>query len=369
MGAACTGSCATAGDKSEEANDDERIKAVVVVDGDLSTAYEGCSNDYSWQIDVENIESCASSMSLDESARGDIDATRLNDALSATKSCQLHLASSIIREQRALSKTKRSIAAIMGPSFSELDEVNGRIERVQRFLKTCAPGPGKEWRRFDLELSTLWRCWDGGTLKLILQWDAPGSLSQHIASVRAVECAEELWEGACWDMWSQHVGGVSLVRWLDKDSFTGRKREVLFERILCDCFDSDLPFWVLLERCPDVDDGFQGKWGPFDVEPCPKGYTRQPGDGGRLIEPIDDTHCRCTISYSIQVPALLRWIVTDAILKWGTTLGGKYTMKSWIKIIEGWESSKYSEYMKKHADFYETVKQRTAAFLAKKSRA
>merc|ERR1711976_388011 len=100
-------------------------------------------------------------------------------------------------------------------------------------------------------------------------------------------------------MHSQHAEGSSLVRWLQKDPFSGRKTEVVVERVMCDCLDrKQQPCWVVLEKSPDIKnfEQFSGKWESFDIAPCPKGHLRAIiEDSGRVFEPISQDACRISM--------------------------------------------------------------------------
>lgn len=252
-----------------------------------------------------------------------------------------------------------------------LADVIKRAKRVRSVLQnTSTDGPG--WKRFDMELCAFWRRWDPETqaLNMVLSWEAEGSLLQQIAVIRDAEVAEPLWNGACWQMWAQHAMGASLVGWLQKDPFTGKKTEVIVERVLCDCLDEALSCWVLLERSPDIDgwEDFLGSWGPFDIPAKPKGFCRSVvAPSGRIIEPISPNSARITMALSLELPAIVRWAVTDRVLTLAIRLGSKGNMKSWKNIINSWNSSGYNERMREQAAFYEPIEQRFKKYLDRSS--
>merc|ERR1712216_961786 len=204
-----------------------------------------------------------------------------------------------------------------------------------------------------------------------MSWVAPGSLEQQVAAVRDAHVAEPLWDGACWDMRTQHAGGASLCRWLQKDPFSGRRTEVIVERILCDNLDSDKPCWVLLEKSPDVLDWekFSGQWDSFDIEACPKGHMRAVmEEGGRVIEPLTSQQCRVSMAIKLQLPAVIRWIITDSLLCFAVNMGAKSTMKSWDNIVDNWDSSEYPNVFQEQAHFYGALKERVEAFFRQSSK-
>lgn len=291
----------------------------------------------------------------------------LEEACAAAELCQLHRASKIVESKFPPGQNSKDFC-VLGPRFAILAELNRRLDRVRLQLQQCSQTVGKGWQRFAIDsTSTMWRRWQGQTLHLTIQWEAIGSLQQQIASIRAVEFAEPLWDGACWDMWSQHANGASLVRWLEKEPLTGRKREIILERVLCDCLDFERPCWVVLERSPDVADlqNLSGQWGGFNIGPVPKGFTRVASDGGRMIEPIDASRCRCTISVSADVPKVISWLVTDNAMKMVAQFLMKSMTNSWNRIIEGWDGTGYGKHMRENPELYDTVARRTTACLAK----
>mmetsp|Transcript_103970 Transcript_103970/g.289710 ORF Transcript_103970/g.289710 Transcript_103970/m.289710 type:complete len:386 (+) Transcript_103970:119-1276(+) len=242
-------------------------------------------------------------------------------------------------------------------------ELRERAARIRRVLQSCAPPEGGGWKRFDLETCTLWRCWDtaSGELKLIMSWEIQGSLLQQISSIRDADVAEPFWDGACWDMTAQHRGGASLVRWLQKDLFSGKKQEILLERVLCDCLDDELPCWVLSERSPDVErlQDLSGKYGLFDVPAAAPGYARQVMlESGRIIEPRGADRTRTSMALTAKVPAALRWLATDSLLTFGVKLGAKNTQKSWLRLVDQWDSSGYVQRIQEDSAFYGPVCER-----------
>jgi len=249
-----------------------------------------------------------------------------------------------------------------------LGELSNRMARVRRIQEECRPHTEKGWKRFDVETCTFWRTWDSktGALKLVMQWDAIGSMQQQIAALRDADVCEPQWNGECWSMTSQHAKGASLVRWLQKDPFTGRKTEVLMERTLCDCLDEERPCWVLLERSPDVAklETFSGTYGPFEIGPVPDGFLRSvTSECGRVLEPLGEDKVRVTMVIEIALPSIIRWVVTDSLMVFAIKTSSKGIQQSWNKIIEGWDTSGFNERIQKEAEFYEPVRARVAAYL------
>lgn len=246
------------------------------------------------------------------------------------------------------------------------DEVTKRVKRLHAIIEACSPKTGADWKKFELELCTIWRRWDStGALTVIISWIAAGSLQQQIAGVRDPDVAEPLWDGASWEMSVKHADGASLCRWLQKDPFTGRKTEFVLERVVCDCLDHERPCWVLLERAPDVPDfpNFSGKYKSFDIEACPKGYIRaETADSGRIFEPVTPESCRISMSMTVQIPAVIRWALTDSLLCWAANAGSRSSTKSWNNIIDKWGSVGYDQRTLDEASFYGPVNDRIKEF-------
>jgi hypothetical protein len=298
--------------------------------------------------------------SVEELAGECIVASPMDEAARAAECCQLLKAARIMKDGKIVDL----------PGRPNLDEHVSRVRDtfVELFSKDSEEGRNG-WKKFELELCTLRRRWDPKTqaLNIIMSWEAEGSILQQLAVIHDAEIAEPLWNGACWDISAQHHEGRSLVRWLQKDPFSGRKTEVIVERVLCDCLDEeDNPCWVLLERSPQVPDwdDYKGKWGPFDIPPKPKGYLRAVmAPSGRTIQPLSKNTCRSTMLLSLQVPAVVRWLVTDSLLTWAIKMTSKGTMKCWLDIIRGWDSSAYNERMKEKSLFYTQVENRENHYL------
>eukprot|EP00441_Pelagodinium_beii_P032730 CAMPEP_0197627826 /NCGR_PEP_ID=MMETSP1338-20131121/6332_1 /TAXON_ID=43686 ORGANISM="Pelagodinium beii, Strain RCC1491" /NCGR_SAMPLE_ID=MMETSP1338 /ASSEMBLY_ACC=CAM_ASM_000754 /LENGTH=363 /DNA_ID=CAMNT_0043198653 /DNA_START=49 /DNA_END=1140 /DNA_ORIENTATION=+ len=294
------------------------------------------------------------------------------ERICSTSAREIAEACSVCQLERAM-----KIADSLGTdSFSDtrdavpwLDKLPCRVERVHRVLEACMPPSSPEWKRFDLESvegGCFWRCWDArtGNLKTIISWVAPGSLEKVIAYYRDAAEAEPLWQGECWGMRCQHADGISFQRWLQKEYFTARTTEVLVERCLCDCLDHSRPCWVLLERSPDVPNlsDFAGTCGNFEISPCPGGaYRTVMEESGRVLEPLTPDTVRTTMALSVHVPGLMRWALTDSLLHWGFEKGTKSSTKSWMHIIDNWDSSGYPRRIQDSKDFYEPVHDRISS--------
>lgn len=253
--------------------------------------------------------------------------------------------------------------------YPVLQGLKERVACVRRVLEACSPPSTAEWKHLDLEACRFWRRWDaeGKTLHAVSAWEAVGSLEQQIASMRDADVAEELWDGACWDMTCQQGDGATLVRWLQKEPLTGNKVEVILERTLCDCLDGDRPCWVLVERTPQIPDfeNFSGRWGAFTIPAKPAGYTRPvTPECGRILEPIGPDRVRVTMAFTVQFPAVIWWLLSDRILTLGVSFASTSAMKSWEKIIGGWAKSGYPKRIQRDSDFYGPLEDRIAAFFA-----
>lgn len=221
------------------------------------------------------------------------------------------------------------------------------VDKIDALRKACNSREGPGWKHFDLDICQLWRLWDthSGNLRLILSFEARGSLEQQISSMRNVDVIEPLWDGACIQTVCQHSQCRSLVRWLQKDPLSGKKMEVILQRVFCDCLDDISPCWVVLEQTPDLPDfdHFTGAWGPFHISELPKGHFRTvTAPGGRIIEPIARDRCRVTMELSVHIPAVIAWMVTDSLLAWAIKLSAKSATSSWDRIIDGWDSCDFS---------------------------
>jgi len=222
-----------------------------------------------------------------------------------------------------------------------------------------------------LESLTLWRCWDDktGNLKLVMQWESPGSLQQMVASLRDSDVCEAAWDGGCWEMQNQQCGGATLARWLQKDPFSGKKTEVMLDRVLCDCLDDEnQPCWVLLERAPQIEgfETFAGQWGGFNIKSVPEGYTRAiAAESGRVCESVGEDKCRCTMVIDFKIPSFVRWLLTDSLLQLGVSKMSKATGASWEKIISGWSDLGFDDRMRENKAFYDPVIERIKTHLEK----
>lgn len=250
----------------------------------------------------------------------------------------------------------------------ELRNLAGRVDRVKEVMEACATPDGNSWVQFSLDEGNCWRRWDleSQKLHLLMRFEAKGSLQQMVAALRDVDVAEPLWDGACWDMHTQHHGGASLVRWFQKDPISGRRNEVLLERVFCDCLDSDTPCWVLSERTPDVTglDTFEGRYGEFDIPKPTYGFTRTvTTNSGRVIEPISANRCRISIKLCLELPAAVRWAVTDSVLSFAGRMAAKSTLQSWNKIIDRWDASGFEERIQRDSAFYRPINDRMVAML------
>lgn len=279
----------------------------------------------------------------------------LTEALEATRQC---------RFDAALRAAKRA-KAMQQPILKDLPE---RVRRVKAVRAGCTEPRGEGWKRFDLELCTVWRKWDTktGNIKIVMRWEALGSLLHQVAALRDADLLEPLWDGACWDITCQHSAGTTLVRWLQKDPFTGKKCEVILERVLCDCLDCEPPCWVLLERTPDLEgfETFTGKWKNFDIAEVPKGFVRSvTGESGRVLVPAAESFCAVTMALDFHVPGVVRWALTDSLLALGIRSVSKSSKQSWDKIIQGWGTCGFEERMRRDAAFYDPIAARIHAHL------
>merc|ERR1712060_481619 len=82
---------------------------------------------------------------------------------------------------------------------------------------------------------------------------------------------------------------------------------------------------------------------------------------GRVIEPVDDTHVRVTMALNVDVPAAIRWVVTDSLLGFVFRKGYESAAKSWNDIIAGFDTIGYAERMQNEAAFYKTFDERLTA--------
>eukprot|EP00931_Biecheleriopsis_adriatica_P108332 TRINITY_DN82641_c0_g1_i1.p1 TRINITY_DN82641_c0_g1~~TRINITY_DN82641_c0_g1_i1.p1 ORF type:complete len:405 (+),score=90.53 TRINITY_DN82641_c0_g1_i1:45-1217(+) len=307
----------------------------------------------------EPCASCAPEAKESEEAPADGSATvggqrevLLQEARAAISQCLLEEALRAVERLQALD-AKSSLPV-------DLQRLSGWVQRTKTLREACQGREGADWKQFDLGMCKLWRRWDGATLHTTLVWDASGSLQQQIMAMREADVLEPLWEGACWDMWAKHADGHSLVRWLQKDPFTGKKMEVMMERVFCACLDGDMPCWVVLEHSPEVPsfESYEGKYYDFDIAPTPAGYFRSiTSNSGRVIQPISEDCCRVTMELSIQVPSAIRWLVSDSLLCFAVRMGGKSTMKSWDQIIEKWSTAGFEARAEREAHFYKPLAQ------------
>ena len=225
------------------------------------------------------------------------------------------------------------------------------------------------WKRLEIDnpRCTLWRCWlRSGELKTIIRYETQGSLIQFISSLRDVDVSEPFWKGVAWDMSSEQQGGTSLVQWKQNHPVSGSKQEVILERILCDCLDEELPCWILSERSPDVEclQDFSGWYGSFSIPAVADGHSRVvTTESGRVIEPIGPHRCRVSMAYSFMLPKVIKWLARDSVLALCVRLTAQSTIKSWVALVDQWETTGYGERMKRDSQFYQPLAERIARYL------
>lgn len=278
-----------------------------------------------------------------------------------------------IKNKRLLSLARLMENSDSTGSSQALADVPARAAQVRALLdKVGAYEQQSGWQALEAGEVVMWRRWDPTTkaLQVIMSWEARGALVQQVAVCRDAELAEPLWEGACWDMWSQHAGGASMVRWLQKDPFTGKRTEVIQERVICDCLDEPKPCYVILERSPDVMDWdtFSGPYGLFHVPAKPPGVLRAVFEpGGKVLEPISPTECRVTMTLTLRLPGAIRWVVTDSVLILAVKQIYKSSIKAWNTIVDGWSTSEYPSVQQQKSAFYASIEERVAAYLDMKA--
>eukprot|EP00927_Polykrikos_kofoidii_P047151 TRINITY_DN41240_c0_g1_i1.p1 TRINITY_DN41240_c0_g1~~TRINITY_DN41240_c0_g1_i1.p1 ORF type:complete len:459 (-),score=66.38 TRINITY_DN41240_c0_g1_i1:67-1392(-) len=332
------------------------------------------------EFDAGEISESAPCSAVAEGAE-DVEETRqrlLAEASVAASQGQLDLAAKALEKALSIGRALGTIP-VKGEADEQhwdalLSSVSRRKERVDRLIKACGPQDGDGWKQFDLDICSLWRCWDTktGRLKLVMRWESPGSIQKQVAILREVDVAEPLWDGLCTGMTVQHAGGSTLARWLQRDPFTQRKVEVMLEREFCDCLEREMPCWVMSEASPAIEnyETFQGAYGPFTISAVPQGYQRTVTEAsGRLLEPKDANSCYTSMCLEIYIPPVIKWILTDSLLVLSVQLCSKNTMKSWVKIVDKWDELDWDERLVKERAFFEPVNTRIAAFFARRSAA
>lgn len=295
---------------------------------------------------------------------------------------ELEAALSVLSLERPATIVSNSRTSLLDtPELLALEE---RAEQMLRGLRNVVPPvPGTSGWRYVHSKQTapapdveLWRWWHPvtGNVHVMLRWEAPGRLEQHVALNRDPDLAERHYKGLTENVMVQPgTRADALVNFFYTGLLSGRRYEVWVHRVFEDLLDvreanaagASNVGMLMCEGMPSVEgyeDGFSGPWRDFEIGATPRGCIRdQNAPGSQFFEPLKGGRTKITLAKEIWLPAFVRWMVTDAVLIFLVRQIVARASAAWMKTLQDWNELGYPDRFDQQKAFYGPLCDRTSS--------